>query len=215
MCNYHKIGLWTFINMIVTLNYSLIPNPVVLSMHECISYLCRFDSLGYLIVIELSGVVCAWIPSLRWLRSSFIIFLHIGASLFYCNWTIWMFMWTWTLISLVLESWNRNMSSDSSKELSSGFQKLLHHWNFYQQCIWVLTFNNLQLLFSTEFSMCDMVSHSHSDFHNADHLFMSMNKLGICIFSMVNVYSYSLLMFFFNWFTSYFHYSTVRVLHML
>lgn len=44
--------------------------------------------------------------------------------------------------------------------------------------------------------MCDMLSHSHSDFYNADHLFMSMNKLGICIFSMVNVYSDLLLSFF-------------------
>lgn len=76
-------------------------------------------------------------------------------------------------------------------------------------------FNNLQLLSSTEFSMCDMVSHSHSDIYSADHLFMSMNKLGIFIFSMANVYSDSLSSFFFNWITSCSYYSTVRVLHML
>lgn len=149
--------------------------------------------------------------------SSFSNMVKNCALLFYCSWTIWMLMWTCTLILLCSNlgvEIGQVITLRNSQVVFKSYSTTVIPISSVYEC-WL--FNNLQLLSSTEFSRCDMVSHSHSDFHNADHLFMSMNKLGICIFSMANVYSDSLSSFFLkkNWFTSCFHYSTVRVLHML
>lgn len=205
--------------MKVTLNNSLIPYPMVLSMHECISYLCRFANLGYLIVIELKDDFCAWIPSLRWLCSSFIIFLTLLKIVPYCFIVVEQYGCSCEHVLSCLLC--LNLGIEKGQVITPrNFQVVFKSYSTTDipissvyEC-WL--FNNLQLLSSTEFSMCDMVSHSHPDSYSADHLFMSMNNLGIFIFSMANVYSDSLSSFFFlKWITSCSHYSTVRVLHML